>query len=198
MSEKTFTTYEKNDLDILQTLLKNIVKMLSRRVYFENGVKNTLVNIKKEIKPTDNNIYEFDCNNGKKICVKIISQKISSINKINAVNDVLTNYKEHHKIFIFKEFAKRVKAQLKGSELFREDELMVDVLDYIYQPKFELLSANEKKELLASYKLKLFQLPRIKTFDPVAKYLNLKNGDVVRVIMPSDITGEKIEYAVIL
>lgn len=45
-------------------------------------------------------------------------------------------------------------------------------------PKHELLSEDEKVELLKRYKLKAQQLPRMKVTDPVAKYYGLFRGQV--------------------
>ena len=40
------------------------------------------------------------------------------------------------------------------------------------------MTADEKAELLARYKLKEHQLPRIQQGDPVARYFGLKRGQV--------------------
>ncbi len=45
-------------------------------------------------------------------------------------------------------------------------------------PRHELLSAEDKAELLEQYHLKEEQLPRIKSSDPVAKYYGLVKGNV--------------------
>ena len=41
------------------------------------------------------------------------------------------------------------------------------------------MTAEEKAELLARYKLKENQLPRIQQGDPVARYFGLKRGQVI-------------------
>ena len=45
------------------------------------------------------------------------------------------------------------------------------------------MSAEEKAELLARYKLKENQLPRIQQGDPVARYFGLKRGQVIDIFM---------------
>ena len=66
-------------------------------------------------------------------------------------------------------------------EVFTSAELQLDVMRHVLQPKFELLSAAETTALLAKYKLKVAQLPRLLSRDVCARYLALRRGDVVRI-----------------
>ena len=68
-------------------------------------------------------------------------------------------------------------------ECFNISELMVNITEHSYVPKHILLTKEEKKMLLKRYKIKEHQLPKILTTDPVAKYLGLKKGDVVKIYL---------------
>lgn len=52
-------------------------------------------------------------------------------------------------------------------------------------PEHMVMTPEEKKELLARYKLKEHQLPRIQQSDPVARYFGLKRGQVGITVSPS-------------
>ncbi|MEM5882677.1 MAG: DNA-directed RNA polymerase subunit H [Candidatus Aenigmatarchaeota archaeon] len=60
-------------------------------------------------------------------------------------------------------------------------------------PKHILLSEKEKEELLKKYGITLKELPRILSSDPMAKALNAKVGDVIKIIRKSP-TAESSEY----
>lgn len=63
-------------------------------------------------------------------------------------------------------------------------------------PKHELVrDENEVKDIVSRYSLKSkFQLPIILKTDAMAKYLGLKNGDVVKITRVSQTAGEYIVY----
>jgi DNA-directed RNA polymerase subunit H len=74
----------------------------------------------------------------------------------------------------------------------------IDITKHYLVPKLVILSEEEKKELLEKYKVSLSDLPKIKISDPALKNLNVKPGDVVKIIRNNPWIGEEIYYRVIV
>ncbi len=75
---------------------------------------------------------------------------------------------------------------------------MVEILKHVLVPKHEILSKEEKEQLLARYRIKERNLPKIKPNDPAAAAIGAKPGDVLRITRSSKTAGESVYYRLVL
>jgi DNA-directed RNA polymerase subunit H len=73
-----------------------------------------------------------------------------------------------------------------------------DVSKHELVPKHEILSKEEKEELLKKYGITIKELPRILSSDPAIKALNPKIGDVIKITRKSKTAEESVYYRVVV
>jgi DNA-directed RNA polymerase subunit H len=73
-----------------------------------------------------------------------------------------------------------------------------EISDHILVPKHEKLSQAKAKELLQRYNILPQQLPRIHVNDPAIAELDVKLGDIIKIIRKSPTVGESIYYRVVV
>ncbi len=69
-----------------------------------------------------------------------------------------------------------------------------NIFDHKLVPKHEILPTEEREKLLRQYRVQPYQLPRIKTSDPVVKAIGARTGDIVKIIRDSSTAGKYTAY----
>ncbi|MCW4014751.1 MAG: DNA-directed RNA polymerase subunit H [Candidatus Bathyarchaeota archaeon] len=72
------------------------------------------------------------------------------------------------------------------------------IFDHEFVSKHELLTPEEKEEVLESFKSQPYQLPRINASDPAIIAVGGSPGDIVRVIRNSKTAGKYVAYRYIV
>ena len=90
--------------------------------------------------------------------------------------------------------AAKLSAKKKKIELLPKIFPAFDIFKHDLVPKHEILTPEETKELLTQYKVKPYQLPRIKVSDPAVKAIGAKLGDILRIVRESPTAGEHLAY----
>jgi DNA-directed RNA polymerase subunit H len=68
------------------------------------------------------------------------------------------------------------------------------VTDHKFVPKHEILSGEDKKQILSKYNATEEQFPFLFSTDPVVREIGAKPGDMVRITRMSDTAGESFYY----
>lgn len=182
---------------MIDTILKNIIKMLTERKLLASGKFKE--NYNKLLKQkNDERIFKIKSDfSEEEVHIMIINGKISSIKKIQGIDAFLVTANKNKKIFIGNGISQKAFKQfidLDNSEVFFEYELLMNIIDHELQPKFELLSNDEKDTKLREYDLILSNIPRMLKTDVIARYYNAKPGDIFRIIRPSAYSGLGFSY----
>lgn len=200
MSSKLIFQVEKTQENIRSSILTNIVKMLVARGLIE--LEKQQESIQKLINTTsDEMIYFIDLANSK-FGIKIIPHKITAINKSFGISDFLNDNKNLPKIVVVNEISKKARQHIlknyADTEIFLEEELLINLIDSHIIPKHILLTENEKKEVLEKYGAKQRSMPKMLHTEAVARYYNMKVGDICRILRPSDKSGITVAYRLVI
>jgi len=90
--------------------------------------------------------------------------------------------------------AVKLGAKKKRVELLPKSFPVFDIFEHALVPLHEILSENEKTQLLARYKVKPYQIPQIKSGDPAVKAIGAQPGDILKITRKSSTAGEHITY----
>jgi DNA-directed RNA polymerase subunit H (RpoH/RPB5) len=158
----------------VQTLNTTILYALSK-----NLRKNIIVELKEKLKDSDN-IKDFTNKYGGKNNVILVfnNESIST-----AVKSQLNKY---DKIF-----------QKNGGHLqyFSSQQLMFNPTKHEYVPKHTKLTEEEVKEFMKEYLARSkMHMHVILQNDPIAKWIGLKHGDIVRIDRYNENSGESFSY----
>jgi len=85
-------------------------------------------------------------------------------------------------------------AQKEGIELIPRNFPTFNIFKHTLVPKHEILTPEEKEELLKKYRVKPYQIPIIKASDPVVRVIGAKPGDILRITRKSPTAGVYISY----
>ena len=180
-----------------QSEITNIITTNLLRMLFDRKLINDIEKERIKLGNVENkNTFEISLNNDSKYSIYIINGDLSSIVKSSSLDNYLSNNVNIHKIIIVKVITKKACNQLnteyRNTEFIFEHELMEHIPSKVFIPKHELLSPEEKKELLETFNE--HNLSEIYTTDVMSRYYDAKSGDIFRIIRPSITAGNNIFY----
>ena len=201
-------TMEKSPQYKLNEIKKNIILMLINRNFIDkaNEEKYTKkliddMNDEQEYIINIDNITNYNTTiSSKRIYLKIFDYKINSINKNSPIGEFITKFYNEYKIILVEDINQKSENIIENyktpCEIFKNNQLMINIVDHVMVPKHEILSQEQGEQVLQTYCARKKDMPLISTSDPVAKYYNIKIGNIVRITRPSSMTVESIFYRI--
>jgi DNA-directed RNA polymerase I, II, and III subunit RPABC1 len=132
-----------------------------------------------------------------KIAVKLLFRKITTIRKIEDIEEFLDKYKDHYKFIIVSKITPKAYKQFieyDNLEVFFDDDLLINKIDHMFVPKHIILSQEDQDQIRKEYGFKRIEIGVIKESDPIARYYNLKPGHIVRIERPSVNSGITVYF----
>jgi DNA-directed RNA polymerase subunit H (RpoH/RPB5) len=202
------------DIDIVNT---NIEEMLSCRGDDMSIFKEHLLSMNKEDFETDKNVIDIQTSNTsviyaltKKLRKTIIDELKENIKDSNTnIQDFISKYGSKNNIILIfnnESISTAVKALLnKYDKLFQKNggqlqyftlrQLMFNPTKHEYVPIHTKLAEEEVKEFMKEYMTRTkIHMHVILQSDPIAKWIGLKHGDIVRINRYNENSGESFSY----
>lgn len=201
------------DIDIVNA---NIEEMLVYRGDDVTIFKEHLLSMNKEDFETDRNVIDIQTSNTsviyaltKKLRKMIIDDLKEKIKDTNNIQDFIEKYgSKKNAIIIFnnESISTAVKSllnkydkifQKNGGQLqyFTLQQLMFNPTKHVYVPTHTKLTDEEVKEFMKEYMTRTkMHMHVILQSDPIAKWIGLKHGDIVRINRYNENSGESFSY----
>lgn len=192
---------QKDQESIIETVLTNIVKMLTNRKELEfNDLHNNIKNLINQ-KP-DNYTYTIKTINNEKIVIKLLLQTITTVSKTSPIYEFLVSDSKNKNIIVVKSITNTplniIHSRYKHIELFLEKDLMIDKVSCNIVPRVGILSEEEKEEFFTQYNVTKQGCLKISYKDPIVKYYDANVGDILRIIRPSPTSAFTVSYRLIV
>jgi len=201
---------EKSYHQQLNEVKTNLIKMIVNRnfilkenenKYIEKLIKNVNDDQEYEIQLDNESNYNTTIKN-KKIIIKIFDYKIASINKTSSIGEFIIKNDKNYKILIVQDINQKssnlINSYESPTEIFKIKDLMINKVDHILVPTHIVLDEKEGKQVLESYCARKRDMNLIKSNDPIARYYNMKPGEIVKIIRPSIMTSETFSYRLVI
>lgn len=85
-------------------------------------------------------------------------------------------------------------AQKEGIELIPQNFPTFNVFEHALVPKHEILTPEEREEILKKYKVKPYQIPNISASDLIVRVIGARPGDILRITRKSPTAGVYVSY----
>lgn len=201
---------EKSVYQQINDVKSTIIKMFVNRGFIETVNKDKYIN---KLISDENDDLEYIINldssknynteiKSKKVYIKIFNYKISSVSDKSPIGEFIKKYNKDYKFIIVQNITPKIVESLNlydtQVEVFKFNKLQSDITEHILVPKHEVLTKEEGENVLESYRARKRDMPLIRSNEDVAKYYNMKPGEITRIYRPSPLTCEAVAYRLVI
>ena len=186
-----------NNKDAVFTSFQTIIEMLKdRKVNLGDFTKDSVAELLEPFVTNNKTLFDVIINDVKIVYSLSAKLKWSDLKKHFEDEEQYSLYICVTKDKMSQNNAKMVASLRLNLQVFDIKQLQFNISRHVLVPKHEIIrDDNEVKDIMERYMIKSkFQLPIILKSDAMAKYLGLKNGDIVRIVRVSPTAGEYIVY----
>lgn len=186
-----------NNKDAVFTSFQTIIEMLEdRKVNLGGFTKDSVAELLEPFVTNNKTLFDVIINDVKIVYSLSAKLKWSDLKKHFEDEEPYSLYICVTKDKMSQNNAKMVASLRLNLQVFDIKQLQFNISRHVLVPKHEIIrDENEVKDIMERYMIKSkFQLPIILKSDAMAKYLGLKNGDIVRIVRVSPTAGEYIVY----
>ena len=172
--------------------------LIDRNIDISNLENISQKEIEIQLNSNNNEIFYFNVNSNMKIVyylsknfkIATLENYLLNLNKKNNIKNFLIVTRDKINNLNFKSI-KNINIQF-----FIIKELLFNITKHILVPKHEVIrDSSEINDLVSKHNLKnKLQFPLILKTDPMAKYLNVQSGELVKITRISPSSGEIIIY----
>lgn len=201
---------EKSVYQQINDVKTTIIKIFTNRGFIDKSNRDKYIT---KLIEDDNDDLEYTINldniknynteiKSKKVYIKIFNYKISSINEKSPIGEFIKKYNNEYKFIVVQDITSKTEENINlyatQVEIFKFNKLQSDITEHMLVPLHEVLTKEEGENVLESYRARKRDMPLIRTNEDVAKYYNMKPGEITRIYRPSPLTCESIGYRLVI
>lgn len=161
----------------------------------------------------DNIVHENDVSivatkhDNRSVMVYFIYEPKVSVKRVKSIKEAIDNDENTYEclILVYKTAITTFAKQFITTDVndlfvqaFSERELSFNVTKHHLVPKHQVLTTEEKRNVVKKYRTSMKQFPLMLSSDPVARYYGLLPGAMVKITRPSPTAGEYVLYRVVV
>jgi len=170
-------------------------KYIAKLIADENDDLEYIINL-----DTSKN-YNTEIKN-KKVYIKIFNYKISSVSEKSPIGEFIKKYNKEYKFIIVQDITGKTEETINSYdtqvEIFKFNKLQFDITEHMLVPPHEVLTKEEGENVLETYRARKRDMPLIRSNEDVAKYYNMKPGEITRIYRTSPLTCEAVAYRLVI